>query len=104
MVNGSPPGPAPAAQARASSSRFTRSNWLTYLHQKLRMRVPRVDSGYTLQPRTAAIPPVRRLSASPIQSPPGRADAASVVILSSTLARVRIKSKGRSISWERHGL
>ena len=29
MVNGASPGPAPAAQARASSSRLTRSSWRT---------------------------------------------------------------------------
>ena len=30
MVNGASPGPAPADQARASSSRLTRSNWRTW--------------------------------------------------------------------------
>ena len=40
MVNGASPGPAPAAQARASSSRLTRSSWRTWPHRKLRRNVP----------------------------------------------------------------
>ena len=43
MVNGPSPGPAPAAQARDSNSRLTRSNWRTWPHRKLRRKVPRVD-------------------------------------------------------------
>ena len=43
MVNGASPGPAPAAQARASNSRLTRSNWRTWPQLKLRRNVPRVD-------------------------------------------------------------
>ena len=38
MVNGPSPGPAPAAQARDSSSRLTRSNWRTWPHRKLRRK------------------------------------------------------------------
>ena len=34
MVNGPSPGPAPAAQARDSNSRLTRSNWRTWPHRK----------------------------------------------------------------------
>ena len=45
MVNGPSPGPAPAAQARDSSSRLTRSSWRTWPHRKLRRKVPRVDGG-----------------------------------------------------------
>ena len=41
MVNGPSPGPAPAAQARASNSRLTRSSWRTWPHRKLRRKVPR---------------------------------------------------------------
>ena len=41
MVNGASPGPAPARQARASSSRLTRSSWRTWPHRKLRRKVPR---------------------------------------------------------------
>ena len=41
MVNGASPGPAPAFQARASSSRVTRSSWRTWPHRKLRRNVPR---------------------------------------------------------------
>ena len=40
MVNGASPGPAPADQARASSSRLTRSNWRTWPHRKLRRERP----------------------------------------------------------------
>ena len=47
MVNGASPGPAPAAQARASSSRLTRSSWRTWPHRKLRRKVPRVDGALT---------------------------------------------------------
>ena len=36
MVRGAPPGPAPADQALASSSRLTRSSWRTWPHRKLR--------------------------------------------------------------------
>ncbi len=43
MVRGPSPGPAPAAQARASNSRLTRSNWRTWPHRKLRRKVPRVE-------------------------------------------------------------
>ncbi len=54
MVNGASPGPAPAAQARASNSRLTRSNWRTWPHRKLRRKVPRkvpgVDGALTTQP------------------------------------------------------
>ena len=46
MVNGASPGPAPAAQARASSSRLTRSSWRTWPHRKLRRKVPRVDGAF----------------------------------------------------------
>ena len=42
MVNGPSPGPVPAAQARDSNSRLTRSNWRTWPHRKLRRKVPRV--------------------------------------------------------------
>ena len=51
MVNGASPGPAPADQARASSSQLTRSNWRTWPHRKLRRNVPRVDGALTTQPR-----------------------------------------------------
>ena len=57
MVNGPSPGPAPAAQARDSSSRLTRSNWRTWPHRKLRRKVPRVDGALTTQPMAPAVPP-----------------------------------------------
>ena len=57
MVNGASPGPAPAAQARASSSRLTRSSWRTWPHRKLRRKAPRVDGALTVPPRVQAVPP-----------------------------------------------
>ena len=77
MVNGPSPGPAPAAQARDSNSRLTRSSWRTWPHRKLRRKVPRVDGALTTQPRAQAVPPVRNTSASSMQSPPARAEATS---------------------------
>ena len=41
-MNGASPGPAPAAQLRASNSRLRRSSWRTWPQLKLR-RKPRVD-------------------------------------------------------------
>ena len=75
MVNGASPGPAPAAQARASSSRLTRSSWRTWPHRKLRRKVPRVDGALTVPPRVQAVPPVRNTSTSSMQSPPAMAEA-----------------------------
>ena len=73
MVRGEPPGPAPAAQARASNWRLTRSNRRAWPQRKLRRKVPRVDGALTTQPRVQAVPPVRKTSASSMQSPPARA-------------------------------
>ena len=73
MVSGPSPGPAPAAQARASNCRLTRSSWRTWPHRKLRRKVPRVDGALTVTPRVQAVLPVRKASASSIQSPPARA-------------------------------
>ena len=73
MVNGASPGPAPATQARASNSRPTRSSWRTWPHRKLRRKVPSVDGALTVTPRVQAVLPVRKASASSIQSPPARA-------------------------------
>ena len=77
-MNGASPGPAPAAQARASSSRLTRSSWRTWPHRKLRRKVPRVDGALTVPPRVQAVPPVRNTSASSMQSPPAMAEATRV--------------------------
>ena len=55
MVNGASPGPAPAAHARASNSRLTRSSWRTWPQRKLRRKVPRVDGALTMQSRTPAV-------------------------------------------------
>ena len=87
MVRGVSPGPAPAAQARASNSRLTRSSWRTCPHRKLRRKVPRVDGALTVPPRVRAVPPVRNTSASSMQSPPASADATRVMILSPVFAR-----------------
>ena len=87
MVNGPSPGPPPAAQARDSSSRLTRSSWRTWPHRKLRRKVPRVEGAFTVPPRTPAVPPARNASASSMQSPPASAEATSVIILSPVLAR-----------------
>ena len=87
MVRGVSPGPAPAAQARASNSRLTRSSWRTWPHRKLRRKVPRVDGALTTQPSTCSVPPARSVSASSMQSPPANADATRVTILSSVFAR-----------------
>ena len=86
MVSGTSPGPAPAAQARASNSRLTRSSWRTCPHRKLRRNVPRVDGALTVPPRVRAVPPVRNTSASSMQSPPASADATRVSILSPVFA------------------
>ena len=103
MVNGPSPGPPPAAQARDSSSRLTRSSWRTWPHRKLRRKVPRVEGAFTVPPRTPAVPPARNASASSMQSPPASAEATSVIILSPVLARpgARPRSRCRSTSWGR---
>ena len=87
MVRGASPDPAPACQARASNSRLTRSSWRTWPHRKLRRKVPRVDGALTVPPRVQAVPPVRKASASSMQSPPARAEATRVISLSPVLAR-----------------
>ena len=46
----------PAAQARASNSRLTRSSWRTWPHRKLRRKVPRVDGALTVPPQGAGGP------------------------------------------------
>ena len=103
MVRGASPGPAPAAQARASNSRLTRSNWRTWPHRKLRRKVPRVDGALTTQPRAPAVPPVRNTSASSMQSPPASADATRVTILSPVFARPGASPRSRRCwtSWGR---
>ena len=87
MVNGPSPGPAPAAQARDSSSRLTRSNWRTWPHRKLRRKVPRVDGALTTQPMAPDVPPVRNTSEASMKSPPASAEATRVSILSPVFAR-----------------
>ena len=87
MVNGASLGPAPADQARSSSSRLTRSSRRTWPHRKLRRNFPRVDGALTTQPSAPAVPPVRNASASSMQSPPASAVATSVSTLLPVLAR-----------------
>ena len=87
MVNGASPGPVPAFQTRASNSRLTRSSWRTWPHLKLRRKVPRVEGALAVKPSTRAVPPARSTSASSMQSPPARAEATRVIILSPVFAR-----------------
>ena len=103
MVNGPSTGPPPAAQARDSSSRLTRSSWRTWPHRKLRRKVPRVDGALTARPMAPVVPPVCNTSASSMQSPPASAEVTRVEILSPVLARpgARPRSKCRSTSWGR---
>ena len=95
MVRGPSPDSAPAAQARASNSRLTRSSWRAWPHRKLRRNVPRVDGALTVPPRVRAVPPVRNTSASSMQSPPASADATRVIILSPVFARPVALPKSR---------
>ena len=76
-----------AAQARARSSRLTRSSWRTWPHRKLRRKVPNVDGALTTQPSTRPVLPERSASASSMQSPPASAEATRVINLSPVLAR-----------------
>ena len=50
-MNGASPGPAPAAQARASNSLAHPASWRTWPHRKLRRKVPRVDGALTVPGR-----------------------------------------------------
>ena len=95
MLRGVSPGPAPAAQARASNSRPTRSSWRTWPPLKLRRKVPRVEGALAVKPSTRAVPPVRNTSASSMQSPPASADATRVIILSPVFARPGARPRSR---------
>ena len=101
IVRGESSGPAPASQARASSSRLTRSSCRTCPQRKLRRNVPSVDGALTTQPSTEEVLPARNTSASSMQSPPARADATRVSILSPVLARpgASPRSTWLSTSW-----
>ena len=98
MVNGPSPGPEPAAQARASNSRLTRSSWRTWPHLKLRRKVPKVEGALTAQPMVPVVPPVRNTSASSMQSPPASAEATRVSILSPVFARPGPSPRSRWLS------
>ena len=95
MVSDPSLGPAPAAQARASNSRLTRSNWRTWPHRKLRRNVPRVEGALTMHPSTEEVRPARSASASSMQSPPASAEATSVSILSPAFARPGASPRSR---------
>ena len=102
-MNGASPGPAPAFQTRASNSRLTRSSWRTWPHLKLRRKVPRVEGALAVKPSTRAVPPARSTSASSMQSPPARAEATRVIILSPVFARPGAPPRSRCFrrSWGR---
>ena len=76
MVRGPLPGPAPAAQARASSSRLTRSScYWTWPHvsEAAQEGYPRVDGALTVHPSSAGRSRRTRItSASSMQSPPSQ--------------------------------
>ena len=97
------PGPAPAFQTRASNSRLTRSSWRTWPHLKLRRNVPRVEGALAVKPSTAGGPPARSTSASSMQSPPARAEATRVIILSPVFPRPGALPRSRHCwtSWGR---
>ena len=102
-MNGASLGPAPAFQTRASNSRLTRSSWRTWPHLKLRRKVPRVEGALAVKPSTRAVPPARSTSASSMQSPPARAEATRVIILSPVFARPGAPPRSRCFrrSWGR---
>ena len=62
MVRGKSPGPAPAAHARASNRRLTRSSGRTCPHRKLRRKVPRVDGALTTPENTDRPTSTQRIS------------------------------------------
>ena len=47
MVKGAAPGPAPARQARRSTSPLTASSWRTWPQVKARRKVPMVEAAAT---------------------------------------------------------
>ena len=102
MVRGPSPGPAPAAQARASNSRLTRSSWRTWPHRKLRRKAPRacpregggVDGALTMQSLVPVVPPVRNTSASSMQSPqPARRPPGSAFCLQCSPAPAHLRDQ-----------
>ena len=54
---------------------------------KLRRKVPRVEGALAVKPSTRAVLPARSTSAASMQSPPARAEATRVIILSPVFAR-----------------
>ena len=103
MVNGASPGPAPAAQARASSSRLTpgpagghgpTGSCAGTSPQPALAKVG-VEGALTVHPSTEDVRPARSASASSMQSPPANADAIRVIILSLALARPGARPRSR---------
>src|SRR5487761_1531671 len=86
MVSGSVPGPAPACQARFSSSPLTTSSWRTWPQLKARRNVPLVAAAATQWPRTVAVSPARRTATSLIHFAPAISAATSADPFSPTLA------------------
>ena len=103
MVNGASPGPAPAFQTRASNSRLAQSSWRTWPHLKLRRKVLRVEGALAVKPSTRAVPPARSTSASSMQSPPARAEATRIIILSPVFVQPCAPPRSRCFrrSWGR---
>ena len=92
-------GPAPAAQARASNSRLTRSSWRTWPQRKLRRKVPSVDGAFTVQPREHR-PFLRRAThrRRRCSRRPASAEATRVIILSPAFARPGALPRSRCCS------
>src|SRR4029453_2629967 len=98
MVNGHGPGPAPAAHARASAIPATWSRWRAEPQENERRNVPRVDGAATRWPSTCPVAPARKASASPIHSPPARAEGSRVMALSPALAAPGASPRSRWVS------
>src|ERR1019366_8477155 len=78
-VKGASPGPAPAFQARASSSPLTASSWRACPQVKARRKVPMVDGAATHWPIIEAVAPERSRSTSSMQS--ARASRAEIRVI-----------------------
>ena len=101
MVRGPSPGPAPAAQARASNSRLTEIQLADMAPPEAAQKGPqggwRLDHAADGASRPAG---AQHVGVVRMQSPPARAEATSVITLSPVLARpgARPRSRRRSTS------
>src|SRR6266545_2689484 len=86
MVSGHGPGPAPACHARRNACSAIWSSWRAEPQVNERRNVPSVDGAATRWPRICPVAPARSRSASPIHSPPARAEWTRVIALSPALA------------------